>query len=373
MGILNFFKKKEVVKREISFEDIPNWILEKKSEERLKEKETSGRIKPLISDFLKELCVEIEELVKVDITNKKEDEKLKMLVIKNRDEYLKYLDSFIKKLEHIDHKGLEEATKYLKKTLIEFQKESRIHYERATILIGKPMGDTHETIGGFAMHLNKIFQKSAAIYSNLKIINDVEEKFGNIPLVEKERDSIDAKLKESDKKKKELETAIKKVEKDIEDKKTSKEYLEEKANHEKSIIEKKRIENELSSLKSTIDFKSLKNLYHVNDKKMKLIKDYEEDFSLILYRDDIFELLSEKEIEFLKNKIAEVRIKIKEIQKLESQNDSFAPLILDKGSYVASLKNIEKEIEANGREVKKLDEKINELKESILTDVKSYN
>jgi len=367
MGIFDFFRQRKEVpdKEEVNFGDLQSWILRKIKEEEEKEKRTIEKIKSLIIEFTQRLDKQIEVLNRVDVTNKREELRLKDITMKNKEEYQNRLSGLINDLKLINQNKLEEFVKHLNRIFAEFKRESRIYYERATILIGREIGDIKETLARFLTELNNLLEKNKDIFSDSKTISNIESQLKEIPEIDKEIKLAETKLNERRNRKIELEKEIVKFEKEIKEKQKSKEYLEEKNLKEKVVSEKKKVAEEISFLKSKIDFKSLKNKYHTNDKKMEIIKEYEANFSIILDKEDIFCFLSDEEVALLKEKREKIKKEIKEIESIESKGDSFVLLTSEKISIVSALKNSEQEIKITEQEIERLKNTLELTKQEI--------
>jgi len=83
---------------------------------------------------------------------------------------------------------------------------------------------------------------------------------------------IDERIKEIKENQKELENRVERI-------KGTPEYEESVKKQEKLGLTRVELENEIHSLKESINFKSLRSILHTNEKKMRIIDSFKENFS----------------------------------------------------------------------------------------------
>ena len=95
MGFWDFFRRKKqeekLEKKKISFLEITSWISAYKSKNKEKEKKFLGIVKNRIFKLADELEEEAEVLENLDLTEKREQEKIKLVVRENLNKYAYYV------------------------------------------------------------------------------------------------------------------------------------------------------------------------------------------------------------------------------------------------------------------------------------------
>lgn len=227
MGILDFFKKKkQIVENEkISRDEFQDWLLNKKEKIENQEKDFSVIVKKKILQLTSELNEEISVLRKVNIEEKKVEERIKSIVKKNLNNYISHLERLIVKLKKIDDE--KEIISEINFIFTEFQKESAINYAKTTILIGKEMVDVKESLKKFFKDTEDLLKDHKNVIDESKIIRSVEidaKKFNEIKKIKSE---IAKDIEECNSNINNLKELIKIKEEEIENVKKSEKFLEE--------------------------------------------------------------------------------------------------------------------------------------------------
>lgn len=393
MGIFDFLRKKvseakllmqenaskseEPSKENVDFDvadlkKLDNWLAKKKETLREKENAFSGKVKVLVDALISELKEELETLKNVDVESKKAEEKIKIIVRENLKHYCEYLEALVNTLEKI--KSEKEIAEKISMRLSMFNKNSRMAFEKATILIGKELGNVRESISRFSQEFNKEVGENRDLLKDKEIIAFVEPKLKSISEMEATKSNV---LRES----KETEKSIENIREEIENA-SKKVILAEKSEEHRKFRERKneldrmseQLEKKISTLKESIDFRALSGMFHLNKKKMALITSYKENFKQALFEHsgkDILELLKEMDVNYdfgsSQKRIEEIIALRKEIDNFEIGED-----IIDK------LKNKARELELKLRNLndeqekeKKRIEKIEGNKLGILTEIKT--
>jgi|TARA_Y100000034_G_scaffold97082_1_gene118460 hypothetical protein len=338
MGFFDFFKKKkeQIVEIEkISQNELQNWLLNKKTKIEKEEQDILILIKKRISQFISELEEKIPILYKVDIEEKKVEEKIKLIVKENLRNYIDYLEKLITKLKEIDEAPQAYPEKSQEKIVTggkdiigkinlifsDFQKKSALSYEKTTILIGKEMKDIKESIRKFFKDIEEIIKNNQEIIDESKIIRLVEIEVKKFDEIKKIKSEITKNIEEFNNKINSLEKNIKIKEEEIKNIKKSEKFLEENKKQEELKTKKQELEKDIENLRGIIDFKALANFYHIFEEKMKIIKEYRENFKQTFHKtkgEDIMILLKESKLHNVDilNKFQEIEEKQKEINNI---------------------------------------------------------
>ena len=313
MGIFDFFKKKgkeNVVEgntiEKLAFSDIESWIKKKIKENEAKEKE----IISMIMEKIRESTIGIREKIVVlelfDVELKKENERIKELVKSSRKDYIETVENLLERLNHLETNDFQKFMERIEKLFFEFNKISHKNYERATVLIGKEMASIKKGVKVFSTEILKTYDEKSDVVNFSKKISLVKSKLKII-------DSIDEILKKINKTEIFLNKKIgikeeenKNLSEEMEKIKNSSDYLDFLDSQKKVESLKLKSRGEILGLKQLIDFKSLANFFHINQKQMKIVKDHKEDFYTFFLENDgksIISLLDEANLN--KNEILE--------------------------------------------------------------------
>ncbi len=374
--IKNLFESSSKESEKVLIEDLN---IERLSDRIIKEfeiinsqkSEIKSRFNLLISSFNKDLIDVIKFLKNVDLSQRKEHEKIKSVVIQNLDYYIAHLEKFNSNLNNIHEQDFDSYIKRLVLIINSFSRDSHIHFERATILIGKELEHAREVVNSFMRDIKAIIEKQNPItqkeglFNNLKIKNqELVEIKSLLNNCDKDLELIADNLKEKDK-------ILDKTLEDIKLFKESEEFNKSLLDNEKNLFSLREVERNIQEIKRNIDIKLLAKTYHSDEKKSRLISDYHNNFLKALKDDKELKFFSllESDNEKYCDKLLELREKLLDLENLPKtkaeitlaeMNDSLERLKLE----ISSLKS---DIE---EEKKKID-KIKANKEKITNDIKS--
>lgn len=326
MGILSFLKKIfsepekiEPTREKIGFSEIETFIKKKTDDNNSKENQIISLIKQKIVTFTNELKEKIKIVKGVDVELKEKNDKIKSATNEGRRKYIEFLERFMESLETLNKTSLEKITEDINSAFLRFNESSAKSYERATILIGKEMGNIKETLKNFSTELINIFNENKEIISTSKKLSLIVSKINEIKEIKQKSIKIDEeainltnKILEKQKESKEISENIDKI-------KNSQEYLEN-IEKEKSIqIQEKELEKEISELRQLLDFKALSNFFHILEDRMAIVKLYRDDFLVEFKKDNgsrLLNLLNESKLnnEKIYDKIKQIQDKEQEIE-----------------------------------------------------------
>ncbi len=340
----------------------------------IKDNENNSRkqIENNIQELISNLTNQLEVLKNIDIENKKEDQRIKLLVRENLKTYITYIERFIldiqttKNLEQTNLKLFLEKIFNLINTL---EKNSRNSYEKSTILTREP-GDIKEIIKNFAKDLEKKALENKPVFEKIDIIENIKKSFREIESIktaEKEANQIIKNIKEKQKNIQEEKNAI---EKELNKLKISNEYnqeLNKKSEHEKNIND---FNNDILNIKEKLDLKSLSKHFHSDIKKSRLISQYLENFIQALQNDTSLEIEA-----LIKEKQPDLEINLNEIK--DRHNIISQPFPMPIQEKINSINNQIRTMDFKGFEIiqeqntqqakiKKFKDKIKDIEKEII-------
>jgi len=384
MGIFDFLKRifsdnevEKPEKQKMAFSEIKVWIENKEKEIEDREAKIFDIIKSRINILDKELEEKINLLERINIESKKAHDKEKSFTQEGRKKYIEFVELFVKNLNDLKQDKFDRLISNINHIFLDFNKHSRMSYERATILIGKEMGDTRDKIKSFSNDLIKIFGENKDIADSYKLISAIKIKLKQLEQTEKDINQINESVKDLDNKITEKEEQNKVIINEIEEIKKSPDYREQLKIQEKINLLKQDLEKDIIELRKLIDFKALASFYHIFEDKMEIVKAHNNKFLENFQKDNgqtILHLLDQSKLntENISNKINEIHEKKQEIIKNQNENaknpdktqelySKTTKIILE----IADLKNLKT------RAQKKL-EKSGLSKNSLLTEVKDF-
>lgn len=371
MSIKGFFKKifseKEEKKQEtISIAELEPFIARMKKSLEESEKSSLNSIKSNLTELIGELESHVKVLEKIRLEDKKEEQRIKIIVKENLFLFIKYLKVYIEKLKNVRE---ENFLKNISSILSEFSKKSEASYQKATILIGKEMGNVKESISRFVASSKRIIEENKENLASLEIIKDIEKKIKLLEEAKNSKSEIESKIHELELRKKDKNEAVNILEEEVHKIKQSESYRANIKRKEENENKKQEIKKEVNKLRESIDFKHLAGIFHTNEKKMSLVKYYSENFSQALESDSgesLIEILKEinynKEIE---NKIQALTARKKEVDSFNQVNET--------KDIEASITKIKSESELVDNEKSRLEkalEKQDTLKKSLINEIK---
>ena len=365
-------EKKEELKKEtekMSIEELYSKIEDKLKESSKKKEALTKELVGKISLFEENLRGALETLENVDLSKRKEHEKLKTVVMDNYNLYCNHIKKLMEEIGEIKKLELMEMMKKLSLSLNNFGKRSAKSFEKATILIGEEMANTRKIINEFIREMNEVEKENTAFFEELNQIREIKEIFSELKentAYQEEKDRHINQLKnELEKMKVEYDKMGKKIE-EIKKSETYEKDLRIKAERGKDTRE---IERDFQNIKQKIDLKLLAKYFHLDEKKSGKIKDYANNFRQALGEDENLEI-----IELVK---AAQGIEINELKGIKNiLIELNKPLITESDRKISEiekeLQRIKSEInltENNIEDETKKREKLNDKRENILVEI----
>lgn len=378
MGLFDFFKKKPEIKQEkIPLVDLPEFISSRRANIKKQEYEVYLLVNTKLSYLITDLKGRINILENINLDEKKVEARAKFIVKENLSHYLSHLKKLLRDLQEIKTENIHHLISIIDSVFLDFDKKSRLNYEKATFLIGKEIGETKDKINNFFTEIKSILSKNKNIIEENKIFSFIEIKLKELNDLDKIESEINKRISINNEKIKRLDIESDILENNCSEIKKSFEYKKEMENLEKKESVEKANEKIIYELKQLIDFKKLANFYHNNTKKMSIINNYKDSFKSSFEKDngeEMLLLLSESNLtdSFISKKITEIKEKVKDFNR--RFNNLSLPESKKIKDIVEKIKDLKFDIDnitlENFKENKKL-EKLNENKGVIECDIRN--
>lgn len=373
MGFFDFLRKKktkEKIKNELSLGEIETRISEEEKDLRDKSLKVEERAKSLIRGLIPKLEKSIISLRLINLEKRKEDETLKGIVKENVNLYSSQLENFIRLLERAEEET--DSNNYITRIgliLENFSKRSYKSYQRATILVGSEFEEIQNEFKRFFQEFKQViredfenkkkFEKLSEFTSNLQKISEnikFEEQIKNIVL------NLDAEKRQKD-------TDIVKKEEEMKNLRESKDYKNDLEERKRVREEFEIIENYIQMLHKKIDLKDLAKLYHKNEQKHAIIKNFIRDFKEAMEKDERIEFAKiVKEARGLDVDFEEIITKRKRLINYANQSEV---TIGEIEREIERIKDELHEIENNKKRKEKKLESFKKEKEDFVNELKS--
>ncbi len=372
MGWLDFFRKndkKEV--RTVPVKELDSSVLKELEKVELRIEEIRKEIKVKVNNFAIELKKHIEILTAIELEDRKEYEKIKLITLENLKNYINHLKNLLSRFEEKEL-GVEGYFTEINSYINVFRKNSRKSLGKATILIGKQIEQVEVLIKSFYQEVNNIFQENIGSIEKMKKIKEIQKlkaSLGEAKRVEEEIENNISSLNEKRetflKEKNEREKALCL----FKESPAFKEFLERK---ERIRSESEKLREDVDKIKERIDLKSLLKQFHEIEKKRELIKDYRKNFLSSLEEDEglvIIEMVGSNLEDWIKEEIMRIREKSLQLKKdnesgiIEKKENSFHEKIREIDFSIRVAVNL---LEEENKKKKKFDSRIDFLQNEIL-------
>ncbi|MEK6850847.1 MAG: hypothetical protein AABX85_04700 [Nanoarchaeota archaeon] len=365
----------------VKIEQVNEKVNEKIKQNFLRKDELKNELTKRIDSFKREMNNSIEILEKVTLSERKEHEKIKLVVLENLSLYDAQLKRLISQLENLESLKIKEGLAKLKTILNDFDRASHLPFEKATILIGKELEGNRNILRAFIKDFSNIEKNNKSFFEQVELTDKLNALLGEMKqvsdFIEEVNKTVLAYESQAEKKREEHEKTKQKID-EIKKSDEFKKEIELKENHRQKLND---IETEIRITKQKIDFKALTKTYHLNEKANHLIKSYSGDFLSALKNDenlDILDLIGENE-KLKKNELKDLREKVAELNRQFQTKTDAEILELENNlknldSHINQIKShIETEKKKKDRSSQKLDKFIDEIKslsEQVFSNLK---
>lgn len=377
-GFLN--EKPKVEKEKISFKDITKVLDDKKKDIEKREGLASKAVIDELSIFTAELDEKLSLFESVSLDKRKEDIRIKHLVLTNFKLYESDVKGLISSLKNLDGLKFDSLVLKINSVFFDFKKKSTPKYQKATFLIGKELGDVNDRINSFFSKYSSIIKDNEKFLEEKKIIYGIRTRLNSIEENEKEMDEIDSEGKKINLEIKEMKKIVKDSESSIEAIRNSGEY----SNNLKNIEREKELENllskEMHNLRLMIDFKTLSDIFHSSEKYRHIVRKFKENFTES-FREDwgktLLEILNEAKVcnDDIDRKVRDICEIESEISRLKLKIEKDRVTILEDEIKKINL-NILSLDDGRAKALKRLERiktVISDIKDSIKTDLEKMD
>jgi len=278
MGFFGFLKRKKEEKvieiERVNSEKLEEWVVKKSSVLDIEEKSFQDSVNFRISKLIKELKDGIVVVEKIDWDKIKAEERLKLIVKENLDNYICYLGVLIADLD-----GLQEFDEdKMRGIFLVFEKKARMNYQKATILIGNELAAFHELIKNFFKDFDRKKKENLELMNNVLVMKRLKRKLISLDQSDKMIMEINGLIKSNLDENDNLKREIEKFREELLGVKKGEEYRSWEKMKEMLNKDKTNLDIEIRTLKEMIDFKILARVWHKNEEEMDAINSYRFNF-----------------------------------------------------------------------------------------------
>ena len=379
MGIFDFFKskKREVQPKEeefIEFNGLHPWVGKKSLDLRSEKAKFNQNIKDSTLRLSGELRQGIISLNDINWEKIKAEERIKHIVRENTDNYILHLKELTSKLENIEEENLE--SNKIKSIFLDFDRKSKMNYQKSTFLIGKEFEKINGSVGKFFKDLDRLHDENKELLQNLNSLSNLKEKLEKLKSsdkiisgLENENENLEKNLK---KLKKELESHEAKLDKE----RQGRSYLEwsEQNNDFENI--KETLNKKMQMLASMIDFKALAKAWHKNPPEMEIIKRYKANFEEAFEKDKgeilkrVTNLLDNKET--INKEVIEISDLERKIKSVKLNKDPSLPAKEKIDEFQNGILKLQEKKASENNKINKLNSARENLLQAIKKDLETF-
>ncbi len=278
-------KKGETIKGIIQIEELPSKLESKINELARLKRQFKDDLLGRISNFEAEANKKIIVLESIDISQRKEHDRIKTIVKENLHLYILHLKRTIDNIKEAEKEEIEEYINRLSSTLNEFGRVSSKPFEKATILIGDELSDTRMIIISLIKDVNKIMENNNFLLEKGRlclVLTNLLSESKQLNLLnadfERELAGMNAALEKA----KGENSLLKNKLLEIKEGNDFKEDNQEKIDYRNKLDF---LEREIQAIKIKLDLKYLLKKFHYDKKIDQLVRDYMADFKGALMED----------------------------------------------------------------------------------------
>ena len=244
-----------------------------------------------ISLLDKEMSSSVESLKNVDLSKRKEYEKIKLAVQDNLNLYISHIRKLPNDLRKITERELADYFNKIFSILNEFSRISHMPYEKATYLIGREMDSARSSIRQFGQGISALAEQNKSLFEETKQARKLSSLNNELEESKKLDDDIRREISRLDKKIELLGNEAKAISHEIIDIRNSMDYRKEAEEKQGYLKKQEDLGRELQAVKQKMNFRALAKVFHHDKKKAQLIKDYSSNFKEALRADESLKII----------------------------------------------------------------------------------
>jgi DNA repair exonuclease SbcCD ATPase subunit len=233
----------------------------------------------------------IEVLRNVDLSERKEYEKIKLTVHDNLNLYIDYMRKLLSGLKKINERTLADHFNKIFSCLNEFNRASYLPYEKATYLIGREMASARLLVRQFANDISALAEQNKPLFEETRQVEKLSNLNNELEESKKLEEDIGCNISHLNKKIESLGNEAKTLGNEVQDIKNSIDYRKETEEKQKYLKKQGDLDRELQAIKQKTDFKALARVFHHDKKKAQLIKEYSGNFKAALREDETLKII----------------------------------------------------------------------------------
>ena len=317
-------KEDKAVQEIIKLEELPSRLKDKINELNILKKQLKDAISKRVFYFEIEANEKITSLEHIDISQRKEYDRIKIIVKENLYLYISHLKRTIGNMRNAEKGEVEEYINRLFQVLNGFNRTSSIPFEKATILIGDELSSTRAIMRSFIQEINKIVEDNKFIFEKSRLCHAMGNSFSEskqLTLLHAEIERKIAEINDTLKNSKIEHELLNSKLLEIKEKDDFKRDNQEKADYKKRLDS---LEKEVQSIKRELDLKFLLKRFHHDKIIDQLVRNYLNDFTNTLKEDKELKI-----IDTIDSNDKKLIPKLKEIQKTLISLHPLSPTKID--------------------------------------------
>ncbi|OIO81705.1 hypothetical protein AUJ84_00565 [Candidatus Pacearchaeota archaeon CG1_02_32_132] len=376
MGFLDFFRKRKEKVNEIErigYDEIESWNKNKALLIDNEKKVFHESINVRVSELVKKLRDGTRIVEEIDWEKIKAEDRIKLIVRENLDNYMSYLEKLIEDLEGQD----EFDENKMREAFLAFEKKAGMSYQKATILIGNELANIQEIIRNFFKEFDKMKKENKKLIDNIIVMESLKEKLITVRESDRTIAIVINGIENDEKNVERLNKKIEELKKEIILIKESDRYISWKEKKEKLEAHIIKLNMEIRYLRDMIDFKILARIWHENEEEMETINMYKSNFQKGFQKDKSGIL--KKLIQTLENK-DKINKKLEDVFNLEREIRDYKLEVNPEVEVEEKIDKMDSDVQILKEKMSKEEKKVDKLatgKEKIIKEIgeklKSFN
>ncbi len=285
--IKKLFKQKEPEKiEEITILKTKDKINSNLIQMRKEMETTKEDLTKKVNQYTIQLNNHINVLEKIDLSKRKENERLKQINLENIKIYISHVQKLLENFDTMRNVTPEEYHEKIPQYINQFENTSRKSFEKSTLFVGKEMEVIPSILRELSKEYNKHCEENRHFFIKNKNLVELQNLIDNRLLIKNSLTEKEKQLSTFKEKAKQIQQEINARNNEKEKILASSEYLtaeKEKKERQKAL---EALKEEARLIKEKLNMKSLATIFHSDEKKNELIKKYNSNFIDSLENDE---------------------------------------------------------------------------------------